>query len=68
MTSSVSNILLSLSNREAACWAMAKVFLENCDAHGLHDMGVEIQALQRAKQEIEKCGVINAEGRQLADL
>lgn len=65
----VSELIKSLSEREKACWAMAKVFLENRDAHGLHDMGVEIQALQRAKQELEKiCGVINAERRQLVEL
>lgn len=40
--------------REKVCWNMAEVFLVNRDAHGLHDMGVEIQALQRAKQELEK--------------
>jgi hypothetical protein len=33
---------------------MASVFLGNNDAHGLHDMGVEIQALQRAINELEK--------------
>jgi hypothetical protein len=33
---------------------MAKVFLENRDAHGIHDMGVEIQALQRAILEVRK--------------
>jgi hypothetical protein len=32
---------------------MAKVFLENKDAHGIHDMGVELQALQRAIVEVE---------------
>jgi hypothetical protein len=35
---------------------MAEVFLQNKDAHGIHDMGVEIQALQRAITEIEKLG------------
>ena len=44
----------SLDAREETCWAMSRVFLENRDAHGLHDMGVEIQALQRAKLELEK--------------
>lgn len=39
---------------ETICWEMASVFLENKDAHGIHDMGVEIQALQRAIAEIEK--------------
>lgn len=44
----------TLENREEICWAMSRVFLENKDAHGLHDMGVEIQALQRAKIELQK--------------
>lgn len=43
----------SLRYREAKCWDMAEVFLLNKDAHGIHDMGVEIQALQRAIKEIE---------------
>ena len=38
-------VLLSLKERKVACWGMAKVFLLNEDAHGIHDMGVEIQAL-----------------------
>jgi hypothetical protein len=44
----------SLGYREMICWDMAEVFLMNRDAHGIHDMGVEIQAIQRAKQELEK--------------
>jgi hypothetical protein len=44
----------TLENREEICWAMSRVFLENRDAHGIHDMGVEIQALQRAKFELQK--------------
>jgi hypothetical protein len=35
-------------------WDAANVFLGNKDAHGIHDMGVEIQALQRAINELEK--------------
>ena len=31
----------------------SQVFLLNEDAHGIHDMGVEIQALDRAIKEIE---------------
>jgi hypothetical protein len=46
----------SLKYREKICWDMAEVFLQNKDAHGIHDMGVEIQALQRAITEIEKLG------------
>ena len=52
-------ILSSLAEREYACWMMAKVFLENRDAHGIHDMGVEIQALQRAIQEVKRLGEPN---------
>lgn len=47
-------ILKSIEERETACWAMADVFLQNKDAHGIHDMGVEIQALQRARMELLK--------------
>lgn len=43
----------SLKYREEKCWDMAEVFLMNKDAHGIHDMGVEIQALQRAIAEIQ---------------
>jgi hypothetical protein len=46
----------SLKYREKICWDVADVFLQNKDAHGIHDMGVEIQALQRAITEIEKLG------------
>jgi len=49
----------SLKERERICWEMAQVFLENKDAHGIHDMGVELQALQRAIVEVE--GYINDE-------
>jgi hypothetical protein len=42
------------------CWKMSWVFLENKDAHGLHDMGVEIQSLERALAELEAIkGVIH---------
>jgi len=44
----------ALRNLESICWEMAGVFLENKDAHGIHDMGVEIQALQRALAELNK--------------
>jgi hypothetical protein len=49
-------LLDSLKYREKICWDVADVFLQNKDAHGIHDMGVEIQALQRAIAEIEKLG------------
>ena len=41
-------MLNDLIEREKICWEMASLFLRNKDAHGLHDAGVEIQALQRA--------------------
>lgn len=44
----------SLTYREEVCWDMAEVFLQNRDAHGIHDMGVEIQALQRTITEIKR--------------
>ena len=48
----------TLRNLERICWEMAGVFLENKDAHGIHDMGVEIQALQRALAELNKIGKV----------
>lgn len=35
-------------------WQMASMFLANKDAHGLHDSGVEIQALERSFKELEE--------------
>jgi hypothetical protein len=52
-------ILEDLIDRENKCWMMAEVFMKNKDAHGIHDMGVEIQALQRAIHEVQKIGEIN---------
>jgi hypothetical protein len=49
-------VLKSLYERRDICWMMAKVFLENRDPHGIHDMGVEIQALDRAIKELESLG------------
>lgn len=45
--------IASLKDREAVCWAMANVFMRSKDAHGLHDMGVEIQGIQWAIRELE---------------
>ena len=42
-----------LRKRENVCWDMAEVFLHAKDAHGLHDMGVEIQGIQWAIRELE---------------
>jgi hypothetical protein len=54
VTTKEQTILDSLGYREMICWDMAEVFLQNKDAHGIHDMGVEIQALQRAITEIKR--------------
>jgi hypothetical protein len=54
MRSVEKEVLDSLDRREKICWDMAEVFLQNKDAHGIHDMGVEIQALQRAIAEIKR--------------
>jgi hypothetical protein len=46
--------LANLRWREEKCWDMAEVFLQNRDAHGVMDMGAELQSLQRAINELEK--------------
>ena len=43
----------ALRKRENVCWDMSEVFLHAKDAHGLHDMGVEIQGIQWALRELE---------------
>jgi len=40
----INDRIKALRKRENVCWEMAEVFLHAKDAHGLHDMGVEIQA------------------------
>jgi hypothetical protein len=49
--------IAALRKREAVCWDMSEVFLHARDAHGLHDMGVEIQGIQWAIRELEKAAV-----------
>ncbi len=46
--------IANLRWREEKCWDMAEVFLQNRDAHGVMDMGAELQSLQRAINELEK--------------
>ena len=43
----------ALRKRERVCWDMSEVFLHAKDAHGLHDMSVEIQGIQWAIRELE---------------
>lgn len=47
--------IAALRKREQVCWDMSEVFLHAKDAHGLHDMGVEIQGIQWALRELENC-------------
>jgi len=49
-----SELLENIRKRERNCWAMAQTFLDNRDAHGVMDMGAELQALQRAMAEVNK--------------
>lgn len=56
-------VIRNLIERQQTCWAMSKVFLDNLDAHGLHDMGVEIQALQRAVVEVRKSKMMQKSGK-----
>lgn len=51
--SDIADRIASLSHRQSVCWDMAEVFLSSKDAHGLHDMGVEIQGIQWAIRELE---------------
>ena len=46
--------IAGLEARKRVFWDTAQTFLDNRDAHGIHDMGVEIQALDRAITELKK--------------
>lgn len=46
--------IATLQDRVRVCWEMAGVFMQAKDAHGLHDMGVEIQGLNWAIRELEQ--------------
>lgn len=46
--------LVSLEKRRAHCWDMVSVYTESKDAHGVMDMGSELEALNRAIDEIKK--------------
>lgn len=51
---SVNDILESIKHREKNCWGMAQTFIDNRDAHGVMDIGAELQSLDRARKEVEK--------------
>jgi len=53
MKLTIKNRIAALRYRETVCWNMAGVFMSAEDAHGLHDMGVEIQGIQWAIRELE---------------
>lgn len=46
------NRVCDLNERKRVCFEMAHVCLKHRDAHGMHDMGVEIAALDRAIAEL----------------
>ena len=52
--SCITSSLVSLQERERICWEMTKVFYENRDAHGVMDMGAELQSLQRTIMELKR--------------
>lgn len=47
-------LLADIDERIEAMWQAVALFTRNRDAHGVMDMGAELQALQRAKAELAK--------------
>ena len=47
-------LIADLKRREDKFWQLASLFVEHRDAHGVMDMGAELQALQRARSELSK--------------
>jgi hypothetical protein len=56
--SRIETLIVSIKKRGNDCWAMAQTFIDNKDAHGVMDMGAELQSLERARKEIEKLCLI----------
>lgn len=52
--SSLDSVLKELHNERSMCWQMAEIYLRKKDARGLHDVGLEIQAIDKAINEIQK--------------
>lgn len=52
--SSFDEALKDLYTELSACWQMAEIYLRKKDARGLHNVGLEIQAIDKAINEIEK--------------
>lgn len=48
--------LAHIEGRIKMGWQSARLFWENRDAHGVMDMGAELQSLERAKKELEALG------------
>lgn len=57
-------LIASLRVREGMAWNAAALFMLNRDPHGLHDMGVEIEALERARKELEKLRYVPTKQRE----
>jgi hypothetical protein len=47
-------LMKDIDERIETTWKMVDLFSKNRDAHGVMDMGAELQALQRAKAELDK--------------
>ena len=43
----------ALRQRETDFWVAARAFLDQRDAHGIQDIGVEIQGVQHSVRELE---------------
>ena len=52
--SSFDQVLKDLYIEQSACWQMAEIYLRKKDARGLHNVGLEIQTIDKAINEIEK--------------
>lgn len=53
-TQKLKDKLVDLHERADDCWKMAAVFLKNRDAHGLMDIGAELQSLRIAMRAVRE--------------
>ena len=47
-------LLADIDKRIQKAWIAVQLFCDMRDPHGVMDMGAELQALERAKKELEK--------------
>jgi hypothetical protein len=60
MSSETVAAIKDIDERIEGMWQAVAIFTRNRDAHGVMDMGAELQSLQRARVELMKLAAVSA--------